>query len=167
MRCSLLCLKNYGHVFSKWIFPNKKNATTQKVPSVLPSFGSPIFKWEKGLSRQDSKTQPDNGWSIKKYNKGDKNLLDGNIDAIEGSPMIVGFDTTETNEYKSYFTDFVTYRMNQNEDIDQAEKDQYSSEIISKLNVQSHIENVFLYGQSKSSVYKNMANAARRYLQSH
>lgn len=144
----------------KWqmdnIYPNKKFAISANVPKVFPKIGSPIYKWEKGLSTENSKTKPGDGWSIKKYKKDQKSLLDGNIDAIEGSPMIVGFDTTEVNDYRSYFTDIVKYKMYQSEDLNQAEKNQYTTEIINKLNIQSHLENVSQYGQLKSSVYKQV-----------
>jgi len=142
----------------KWqmdnIYPNKKFAVTANVPKVFPKIGSPIYKWEKGILTENSKTKPGDGWSIKKYGANKKSLLDNNIDAIEGSPMIVGFDTTEVNDYRNYFTDLVRFKMYQSEDLEQNEKNQYTNEIISKLNIQSHLENVSQYGQLKSSVYK-------------
>lgn len=145
----------------KWqmenIFPNKKNITRNPIPSAFPSIGSPIYKWEKNIIfTEDSKTKPGDGWSIKKYKKDQKSLLDPNIDAIEDSPIIVGFDSLETNDYRNYFTDIVRYKLYQSEDLDQVEKNQYTNEIIGRLNVQSHLENVFLYGQNKSSIYKQI-----------
>lgn len=144
----------------KWqmdnIYPNKKFAITANVPKVFPKIGSPIYKWEKGLSTENSKTKPGDGWSIKKYKKDQKSLLDPNIDAIEGSPMVVGFDTSEINDYRNYFTDLVRYKMYQSEDLEQTEKNQYTNEIIDRLNIQSHLENVSTYGQLKSSFYKEV-----------
>ena len=145
----------------KWqmgnIFPNKKNLTTNPVPSVFPSVGSPIYKWEKDIIfTENSKSKPGDGWSIKKYKKDQKSLLDSNIDAIEDSPMIVGFDSLESTEYRNYFNDIVRYKMYQSEDLEQTEKDQYTNEIISRLNIQSHLENVFLYSQNKISIYKQI-----------
>lgn len=145
----------------KWqmdnIFPNKKNLTTNPVPSVFPSVGSPIYKWEKDIIfTENSKTKPGDGWSIKKYKKDQKSLLDSNIDAIEDSPMIVGFDSLESTEYRNYFNDIVRYKMYQSEDLEQTEKDQYTNEIIGRLNIQSHLENVFLYSQNKISIYKQI-----------
>lgn len=145
----------------KWqmdnIFPNKKNITRSPIPSVFSSVGSPIYKWEKGLIfTEDSKTKPGDGWSIKKYKKNQKSLLDPNIDAIEDSPMVVGFESLEINDYRNYFSDIVRYKLYQSEDLDQAEKNQYTNEIIGQFNVQPHLENVFLYGQNKISIYKQI-----------
>ena len=85
--------------------------------------------------------------------KGEKNILNGQ-DALEGDPYIVGFDSVEVNEYQNFMGDLVRYRMNQADGLEQAEKDESTSTILSKVNIQSHLENVFLYGQSKTSVYK-------------
>jgi len=141
----------------KWHLPPYLSDTRSAIYS-WPAFGSPTYKW-KGplLLTQDSKTKPADGWEIMKYEKGDKNVITGD-DAIEGDPIITGFDTNQINEYKSYFTDTVKYKMNQSDGLEQTEKDQYSNEIISKLNIQSHLQNVYLYGQSKSSVYKQINN---------
>ncbi len=143
---------------SKWqmdnIFPNKKPNNSSSVPKSFPSLGSPIYKWEKGIFSQDSKTKPGDGYEIKKYGSNRKSLLDPEVDAIEGDPMIVGFDSLESNEYKSYFTDIVRYKMYQSEDLEQSEKNQLTNDIVSQLNIQSHLANVFQYGQARSSVYK-------------
>ena len=145
---------------SKWqmenIFPNKKNSTNNQLLDVFPSFSTPIYKWQKNQLTQNSKTKPGDGWSIKKYKKNQKNILDRNTDAIEDNPIIVGFDPLEISEYKNYFTDIVKYKIQQTEELSQIEKDQYTKEIIDKLNIQSHIENVFIYSQNKSSVYKEI-----------
>ncbi len=126
-----------------------------------PAFGLPTYTWERylGAEKQNSKTQPSNSnpapaWQLKKYKEGDKNILNGE-DAIVGDPVIAGFDTPEINEYKSFFTDLVKFKMSQ-ADLEQADKNTYSKEILDKLNIPSHLENVFLYGQAKSSVYKEI-----------
>lgn len=142
-----------------WILQSPK----WKFPSGVyqwPAFGLPTYVWERPLSQdRNSKTQPSNNspapaWSLKKYKEGDKNILNKE-DAIIGDPVIAGFDTPEINEYQSYFTDLVKFKMSQ-ADLEQADKNTYSKEILDKLNIPSHLENVFLYGQAKSSVYKQV-----------
>jgi len=126
-----------------------------------PAFGLPTYTWERylGAEKRNSKTQPSNSspapaWNLKTYKKGEKNILNGE-DAIEGDPVISGFDTPEINEYQSFFTDLVKFKMGQS-DLEQVDKVTYSKEILDKLNIPSHLENVFLYGQAKSSVYKEI-----------
>jgi hypothetical protein len=119
----------------------------------IPSFSEPNYVWEKNSSTKISNESPGNGWKIKKYKKGDKNLLDKNIDAIEGNPMISSFNNLEINEYKEYFKDIIKYKMD-NSELTQSDKDKYSNDIINRLNIQSHVENVYLYSQNKSSIYK-------------
>ena len=149
----------------KWqmnnIYPNNQVTLAEPVKNVWPSLGSPIFTWERylGAEKQNSKTQPSSSspapsWSLKKYKKGEKNILNKE-DAIENSPVISGFDGLEVSSYSSYFTDLVKFKMDQS-DLDQEDKNQYTKEIIGKINVQAHLENVFLYGQAKSSVYKEI-----------
>lgn len=126
-----------------------------------PAFGLPTYTWERylGAEKRNSKTQPSNNspapaWQLKKYKEGDKNILNGE-DAIIGDPVISGFDTPEIVEYQSFFTDLVKIKMGQ-ADLEQTDKNTYSSEILKNLNITSHLENVFLYGQAKSSVYKEV-----------
>lgn len=137
---------------ASWILESPK----WKFPSGVytwPSFGTPIYKWEKNGLTQESKTQPGAGWELKKYEAGQKNILNG-LDALVGDPYIVGFDSVEVDEYQNLMTDLVKYRMNQADGITQEEKNESTSTILSKLDIPSHLENVFLYGQSKKSVYK-------------
>jgi hypothetical protein len=137
----------------KWNLPPYLSDTRSAIYT-WPAFGAPTYKWVKNLVfTEDSKTSPGEGWEIKKYKEGDKNLLT-NDDAIEGDPIIVGFDSNQVNEYKSYFTDTVRYKMNQVEDLEQTEKNQYTNDIVNQLNIPAHLQNVSLYGQNKSSVYK-------------
>ena len=143
-----------------WILQSPK----WKFPSGVyqwPAFGLPTYTWERyfGVEKENSKTQPISSglapaWELKKYKEGDKNILNKE-DAIIGDPVIVGFDTPETTEYQSYFTDFVKFKMSQ-ADLEQVDKNTYSKEILDKLNIPAHLENVFLYGQAKSSVYKQV-----------
>jgi hypothetical protein len=130
----------------KWKFP----------PGVYtwPSFGDPIYKWEKNILTEESKTQPGEGWELKRYKSGQKNVLNG-IDALVGDPYIVGFESVEVDEYQNFMSDLVKYRMSQSS-LTQEEKDESTSTILSKLDIQSHLSNVFLYGQSKKSIYKTV-----------
>jgi hypothetical protein len=142
---------------SKWVFPK----STSPGALVWPSFGTPIYTWERlgGLDKKNSKTQPSSSdpmpsYSLKKYKSGDKNLLSG-MDAIEGDPVISGFDPVETSTYMRYFTEYTTINMNMAEDLTDAEKKESTNTIMSQLNVVSHLENVNLYGQSKTTYYKD------------
>jgi hypothetical protein len=141
----------------KWVFPK----STSPNALVWPSFGTPIYTWERlaGLDQKNSKTEPSSSapapsYSLKKYKEGDKNLLSG-MDAIAGDPVISGFDPIETNTYMRYFTEYTTINMNLAEDLTDAEKKESITTIMSQLNVVSHLENVNLYGQAKTSYYKD------------
>lgn len=126
----------------KWKF---RNGTYQ-----WPTFSTPIFEYE-GYG---------DDIHIKKYKKGDKNRITNEV-AIEGDPVINGFMDNEISEYKNFFSDIVNFQMYLSEDLDKEDKDKYANEIINKLNIPSHMENVFLYGQLKSSTYKSvMSNQA-------
>ena len=134
----------------KWVFRNNDYIW----PSFGGSSGQPIYLWEGPLGiTQENKTSPGNNWSIKKYKEGDKNQLN-KVDAIPGDPIIVKFDSTDSGEYTKYFTDFTKAKTNMSKDLDQTEKAAIVSDIIGKLDVQSHLQNVFLYGSSKNSIYK-------------
>lgn len=142
----------------KWklhdLYPNKPNKKIEPLRNVWPSIGSPVYKWTNKIGiTQDSETKPEDGWIIKKYKKGDNNLIDPNTIAIEGNLMIVSFNNKQTTEYKSFFKDIVDYKMYYS-DLDSQKKIEYSNEILNKLNIQSHVENVFLYSQNKTNVYK-------------
>jgi hypothetical protein len=135
----------------KWVFRNNDYIW----PSFGGSSGQPIYLWEGPLGiTQESKTSPGNNWSIKKYKEGDKNQLN-KVDAVPGDPIIVKFDSTDSGEYTKYFTDFTKAKTNMSKDLDQNEKAAIVSDIISKLDVQSHLQNVFLYGSAKNSYYKD------------
>ena len=141
---------------SKWVFPK----STSPNALVWPSFGTPIYTWERlaGLDQKNSKTEPSSSspapsYTLKKYKEGDKNNLNG-LDAIVGDPVIAGFDPAEMSIYTRYFTEYTTINMNM-ADLTDAEKKESINTIMSQLNVVSHLENVNLYGQAKTSYYKD------------
>jgi hypothetical protein len=135
----------------KWVFPK----STSPNLTVWPSYETPIYRWEKGVQRMESQSASSiDGWQIMKYKKGQKNEMNG-FDAIEGDPIIVGFTPTDLSTYTRYITEYTTISMRLAEELDQAEKDQYTKTIIDGLNVKAHLENVALYAQSKSAVYKD------------
>ena len=140
-----------------WVFGSPKwHFKTDEY--IWPSFGGgsgePIYLWEGPLGiTEEAKKSPGSNWKIKRYKKGDKNQLN-KIDAIEGDPIIVKFDASDTGEYTKYFKEFTTLQTNMSKDLDQAEKDAIVVDIMSKLDVQSHLQNVFLYGSGQSSYYK-------------
>lgn len=142
---------------SKWVFPK----STSPNALVWPSFGTPIYTWERlgGLDQKNSKTQPSSSspapsYSLKKYKAGEKNKLNG-LDAIEGDPVISGFDPAEMSIYTRYFTEYANINMNMAEGLTDEEKKESTNTIMSQLNVVSHLENVNLYGQAKTSYYKD------------
>ena len=157
----------------KWqmynLYPNNQITLAEPVKSIWPFLGSPIFTWERllGIEKENSKDKPPgDGWKIKKYKKGDKNLIN-NEEAIEDSPVIVGFDSTETSAHRSFFTDIIKYKMYQKPEVadfaeppkihtENSEKDKVASVILDNFNVPAHVENVYLYGQAKASIYKDV-----------
>lgn len=143
----------------KWVFP----ISDQPGAVVWPSFGDPIYRWERlgGLQQREGKTKPEAGanmpdWSLKRYKKGDKNEING-LDAIEGDPVIAGFETSDISVYTRYFAEYAGINMRLAKDLDDAEKAEATNTIMSQLNVKSHLENVTLYSQAKSSVYKDFS----------
>lgn len=141
----------------KWVFPKSSNPNA----IVWPSFGSPIYTWERylGLDQKNSKTKPTSNspgaeYELKKYKKDDKNLLSGLV-AIEGDPVISGFDSSDISVYTKYFTEYTKVNMDLSKDLTDEEKKESTKAIMSQLNVISHLENVSNYGQAKSSVYKD------------
>ncbi len=135
----------------KWKFRNGEY--------IWPSFGSgdsgkPVYLWEGPLGiTTESKTSPGDKWSIKRYKKGDKNIIN-KIEAAEGDPYIVRFDSNDSSEFTNYFRDYLKSRAKANKDLDQGEKDAIVEDIMGKLDVQSHLQNVFLYGSGANSYYR-------------
>ncbi len=147
---------------AKWklhtLYPNTTLDPASPVKSVWPSIGGAIYKWKNNIGiTQDSETKPGDGYDIKKYKKNDKNLLDRTIPAIEGNPMIVGFNQSSVSNYRSFLNDIIRIKMNQS-DLSSEDKNNYSNEILNKVNIQSQIENEFIYGQNKTNVYKSIGN---------
>ena len=141
----------------KWVFTK----STSPNSIVWPSFGEPIYTWERfaGVDKVNSKTQPESKnpgpeYKLKRYKKGDKNKLNGQ-DAIEGDPVIFGFDQNEVDTYNSYFSEYTKVNMNLSKDLTDLEKKESVDMIMSQLNVLSHLENVNNYGQNKNSFYKD------------
>lgn len=136
----------------KWYLPTGKYQ--------WPDYDDPTFVWEKGLQKRESKTNPnvdsDPAWKIKKYEKGDKDIITKG-DAIPGNPVIVKFENPDETEYRNIFTDFVKFGFHKT-DIKKEEKDSYTKDIIGKLDIQGHIQNVYNYGQLKSSFYKRIGS---------
>jgi hypothetical protein len=140
-----------------WILKSKKWNLPDGVYS-WPDYGTPTFVWERGIERRESKTNPnsdaDPAWRIKKYKEGEKDLI-SKEDAIPGNPVIVKFDTTERTEYSSIFTDFVKFGFHKT-DINKEEKETLTKEIVGKLDIQNHLQNVYNFGQLRSSYYKRI-----------
>ena len=143
----------------KWVFPKSDSPSA----IVWPSFGDPIYKWERlgGLQQREAKTRPEAGlnmpeWSLKRYRKGDKNEING-YDAIEGDPVIAGFDQSDISVYTKYFTEYTSINMRLAKELDDKEKAEATSGVMNQLNVKSHLENITLYSQSKASVYKGFS----------
>lgn len=145
----------------KWVFPKSQAPTA----TAWPTLGAPVYRW-KGTGAafgqtRESKEKPGEieilgvkgDWAIKKYKKGDKNEISG-IDAMEGDPIIVGFDQADISAYTSYFTEYTKINMALAEGIDEKEKADSVKQILSQLDVKGHLENVLQYGQGKTSVYK-------------
>ena len=148
----------------KWVFPKSQapNATT------WPTLAAPVYRW-KGTGaaigqNRESKEKPGDitvlgvkgDWEIKKYKKDQKNEISG-VDAIEGDPVIVGFDPLDISAYTSYFTEYTRINMALAEGIDEKEKADSVKQILSQLDVKAHLENVTQYGQGKTSVYKGFS----------
>jgi hypothetical protein len=123
--------------------------------------GAPTYTWERfgGAQQVNSKTQPSNAegtpaWQIKKYKKGQKNILNG-VDAIVGDPVIIGFDSKDTKLFTNYFGDYVNLKVNKADGLEPTEKISAVKTVMGQLNTQAHLENVFLYGSTKASYYKS------------
>ena len=124
-----------------------------------PSFGTPNFIWEKneffgGISTRVSKQSPGDGYSIKKYNTGDKNVITGNV-AIPGDPVIQNFDQVESTNHSNYYNDLINIGLNSS-DLSEKDKIKTNADINSRLDIKPQIELSYLYGHTKASIYKNV-----------
>ena len=134
----------------KWMFRGEDYVW----PSFGGATGEPVYLWVNKIGiTKESKTSPGDGWKIKKYKEGDKNLINKDIDAIPGDPYIVKFDKGDINEYANYFSDFINAKTKTNKDLSTIDKLEINKDIMSKVDIQSHLQNVFLYGSGSKSVY--------------
>lgn len=126
-----------------------------------PVYDSPFYVWEKGTSTSQSKTNPDPGsdpaWRIKKYKKGDKDLI-SKEDALPGNPVIARFELNEQVEYSKFFDEFLRFKFHKEETLKKEDKIKSRKDIMSRLDVQAQVQNVFNYGQTKASFYKRINN---------
>ncbi len=117
-----------------------------------PTLGTPNYVFERGILTQVAKTAPDK-YTLKKYKKDEKNILT-NETAIEGDPVIDSFDSTDSDAYTKFFTEYTNINLNLAKDLEPDEREEARKEIISRINVPSHLENLSNYGQNKKTVYK-------------
>jgi hypothetical protein len=116
-------------------------------------FRDGIYQWPRFGEPNYIRDSDDN---VIYYRDGEKNILDRDIDATPGTPKITGFNTVDQVEYKNFFDDLIGIKMLDNDQVNQFERNKISSEISGLLDIQSHLQGVFLYGQSKSSIYKRI-----------
>ena len=137
---------------ASWILQSDKWKLGENV-SEWPSFSEPYYVWKKGVLQKTSKTKP-NGFDLKKYKKGDKNLLTKN-EAIEGNPVISRFENVDKDGYLKYYKDELTFGLYES-GLPKPEQNSIKNEILKELDISSQLENTLLYGQlSQNSVYKN------------
>ena len=145
---------NTNYKIAEWITQSEKwNFRNNEY--IWPSIGSPNYVYTKGLLSKVAKTNP-GSYELKKYKEGDKNILT-DIDAIPGDPVIDSFDSPETSVYTTYFNEVTDINLKNTEGLTDEERNESKQIIMSKINVNSHLENVFNYGQNKVSTYKSVA----------
>ena len=116
------------------------------------SIGSPFYVWTKGNKQKVSNTQP-KGYSLKKYKKGEKNILTKR-EAIEGSPVISRFETDDTSVYNEYYGDLLSFGLYQS-NLSKQDQNEIKSGVVNVLDIPNVLENMVLYGQlSRNSIYK-------------
>jgi len=134
---------------SKWYLPNGVYQ--------WPIYGEPTYVWEKGNQTRESKTNPDSSadpsWKIKKYKEGDKDLI-SKEDAFPGNPVIARIDLNEQLEYRNFFDEYLKFSFHKTDTLTKQAKIESRNDIMSRLDIQSHVQNVFNFGQAKSSFYK-------------
>ncbi len=117
-----------------------------------PTLGTPNYVFERGLLTQVAKTAPEK-YTLKKYKKDDKNILT-NETAIEGDPVIDSFDLTDSDVYTRFFTEYTNIQINLAKDLEPEDKEEARKEVLSRINVPSHLENLSNYSQNKKTYYK-------------
>ncbi len=124
-----------------------------------PVYAEPTYVWEKGNQKRESKNNPDAtadpAWKIKKYKEGDKDLI-SKEDAFPGNPVIAKIDLNEQLEYRNFFDEYLKFSFHKTENLTKKAKIDSRLDIISRLDVQAHVQNVFNFGQIKSSFYKRV-----------
>lgn len=133
----------------KWFFPDGQY--------VWPTLGTPNYVFTNGIMESVAKTAPESGslmpaYKLKKYKTDEKNLITG-LDAIEGDPVINGFDSPEIETFRRYFTEYTQINLRLAKDLEQKDKDEAAKTIMGNLNLNSHLENLSNYGQNKCSFY--------------
>ena len=135
-----------------------------------PSFNRPFYVWKRRLLTKISQTNPDTGaepaWEIKKYKKGDTNLITKE-GAIEGDPVISSFESNDVSSYENLFTEHININVFKS-DLKETEKAKIRQDILSRLKteetsngenrspIETHLQNVTLYSQTSSSFYKRI-----------
>ena len=131
---------------------------------VWPVYGEPKYRWVRyPLEYQDSFGQPgssDPHPAFKKFRYGDplapkNNILNGEP-AIKGDPIITDFSPLEINENKSFYTDLVEFKLATTTGLTEADKSEARAAVVPQIDIPAQLENIFLYGQSKASVYKKL-----------
>ena len=128
---------------------------------VWPTFGTPNFVFTNGIPFMDrvAKTKPSTSdiepsYSLKKYKEGDENIITKK-DAIPDNPVIDSFDAIEELSYKRYFEEYTKVSLESAKELTESERNESFNQVMSQLEIKTHLENVFLYGQNKSSVYRS------------
>ena len=136
-------------------------STKWKLPEGViewPNFGTPNYVWiNKFGGTKVSKKSPGNGFSIKRYNNGDTNILTGNT-AIPNDPIIQNFDAIESESHNKYYNDLIDIGLNGTTDLSKEEKVQINKDINGRLDIKPQIELSFLYGHTKASIYNKVNN---------
>jgi hypothetical protein len=144
MQATMKVLKEH---IEKWNFRNGDY--------VWPSLGSPNYVYTNGLLTEVGKSAPSDKYSLKLYKEGDKNILT-DLDAIPGDPVVDSFDSLETSSFSKYFTEMTSISLKAAGDLTEQEREESKQTIMSKINLNSHLENIFNYGQNKVSTYKSV-----------
>lgn len=149
------------------INPNSKIKTLDGNGNVVDSefkraewlLNSPKWKFAPGeytwSSFGNAITKKDKDGNTKYYKNKEKNIITGE-ESIPGTPIITGFNPIDKSEYIEYFTNLIDIKMLGIDSITQLERNKISNNIISQLDIDSHLENVFVWGQNKSSVYRKI-----------
>ena len=145
---------NTNYKLADWITQSEK-WNFRNSDYVWPSLGSPNYVYTNGLLTEVGKSAPSDKYSLKLYKEGDKNILT-DLDAIPGDPVVDSFDSLETSSFSKYFTEMTSISLKAAGDLTEQEREESKQTIMSKINLNSHLENIFNYGQNKVSTYKSV-----------